>query len=55
MEMDIIERPYSWIPPMSDTIRCGWAHTEPNLSYHDSEWGVPCHDDRKLFEFIILE
>jgi len=36
-------------------VRCGWASAEPNLRYHDEEWGVPVHDDRKLFEFLILE
>ncbi len=35
--------------------RCPWATAEPNLSYHDTEWGVPQHDDRVLFEFLILE
>ncbi|MCI0797111.1 MAG: DNA-3-methyladenine glycosylase I, partial [Chloroflexi bacterium] len=36
--------------------RCGWACTDPLfLTYHDTEWGVPVHDDRKLFEFLILE
>ncbi|PYK71096.1 MAG: DNA-3-methyladenine glycosylase I [Verrucomicrobia bacterium] len=35
--------------------RCPWAISEPNLTYHDEEWGVPVHDDRKLFEFLILE
>jgi DNA-3-methyladenine glycosylase I len=35
--------------------RCPWAVNEPNLTYHDNEWGVPVHDDRKLFEFLILE
>jgi DNA-3-methyladenine glycosylase I len=35
--------------------RCLWATTEPNITYHDEEWGVPVHDDRKLFEFLILE
>jgi DNA-3-methyladenine glycosylase I len=35
--------------------RCPWAATEPNTTYHDQEWGVPVHDDRKLFEFLILE
>src|SRR6266498_2476309 len=35
--------------------RCPWATIEPNLSYHDREWGVPVHDDRLLFEFLILE
>jgi DNA-3-methyladenine glycosylase I len=35
--------------------RCEWATEEPNLSYHDKEWGQPQHDDQKLFEFLILE
>lgn len=35
--------------------RCQWATEEPNISYHDKEWGRPQHDDQKLFEFLILE
>src|SRR5216110_2551714 len=35
--------------------RCDWARTEPLIAYHDKEWGVPVHDDRTLFEFLILE
>jgi DNA-3-methyladenine glycosylase I len=35
--------------------RCPWATTEPAINYHDEEWGVPVHDDRVLFEFLILE
>ena len=35
--------------------RCAWATTEPAIPYHDKEWGVPVHDDRVLFEFLILE
>src|ERR1700758_1202642 len=35
--------------------RCPWAASEPNTTYHDQEWGVPVHDDRLLFEFLILE
>src|SRR6266581_2874804 len=35
--------------------RCPWAINEPNLTYHDQEWGVPVHDDQKLCEFLILE
>lgn len=35
--------------------RCGWATNDLLFSYHDEEWGVPVHDDRKLFEFLILE
>ena len=37
-------------------IRCTWAGTDPiYIKYHDTEWGVPLHDDRKLFEFLILD
>ena len=39
----------------SEPRRCSWAKTEPSISYHDHEWGVPLHDDRALFEFLILE
>ena len=35
--------------------RCAWAKTELSVAYHDTEWGVPRHDDRVLFEFLILE
>ena len=35
--------------------RCDWAKTDLSIAYHDHEWGVPVHDDRKLFEFLILE
>src|SRR5258706_4914334 len=40
---------------MPDVIRCPWARTDLSIAYHDSEWGVPQHDDRVLFEFLILE
>jgi DNA-3-methyladenine glycosylase I len=37
-------------------VRCGWCGTDPlYVAYHDVEWGVPVHDDRTLFEFLILE
>jgi DNA-3-methyladenine glycosylase I len=36
-------------------MRCGWARNELAISYHDEEWGVPVHDDRRWFEFITLE
>src|SRR5881275_758171 len=36
-------------------IRCSWANGENYVRYHDEEWGVPVHDDRRLFEFLILE
>ena len=35
--------------------RCAWATTPLGIAYHDQEWGVPVHDDRVLFEFLILE
>lgn len=35
--------------------RCTWATNELNIAYHDAEWGVPLHDDRGLFEFLVLE
>ena len=44
-------------PPRGDhRIRCAWCGDDPLYqAYHDSEWGVPVHDDRLLFEFLILE
>jgi DNA-3-methyladenine glycosylase I len=39
----------------SATIRCAWASNELAIRYHDEEWGTPVHDDRTLFEFLILE
>ena len=39
-----------------ELVRCGWCGADPlYVAYHDEEWGVPVHDDRKLFEFLILE
>src|ERR1700758_120217 len=35
--------------------RCAWASSPEMITYHDEEWGVPAHDDRVLFEFLILE
>lgn len=44
---------------MSDTptplSRCAWAATPHSIAYHDQEWGAPLHDDRGLFEFLVLE
>jgi len=42
-------------PKPKPVIRCGWAGSELSVRYHDEEWGVPVHDDRTLFEFLILE
>ncbi len=36
-------------------VRCTWAQKPVNISYHDTEWGVPVHDDRVFFEFLLLE
>jgi len=36
-------------------VRCAWARVEPNTTYHDTEWGVPEFDDRRLFELLTLE
>lgn len=36
-------------------MRCAWAKNELAIAYHDVEWGVPLHDDQRLFEFLILE
>jgi DNA-3-methyladenine glycosylase I len=38
-----------------DRSRCGWAQGPWNVPYHDTEWGVPVHDDRTHFEFLVLE
>ncbi len=38
-----------------ERTRCAWANNELSILYHDEEWGVPVHDDRVLFEFLILE
>ena len=35
--------------------RCAWPKTELDIAYHDTEWGVPVHDDRRLFEMLMLE
>jgi DNA-3-methyladenine glycosylase I len=43
-------------PKNTSTVsRCPWATTDLYVQYHDTEWGVPAHDDRILFEFLILE
>jgi DNA-3-methyladenine glycosylase I len=41
---------------MAEIYRCGWSNSDPlYIEYHDNEWGVPLHDDNKIFEFIVLE
>ncbi len=41
--------------PPEERPRCAWANNELAIPYHDDEWGVPVHDDRTFFEFLILE
>ncbi len=41
--------------PDAQIQRCSWAKDELSIAYHDEEWGVPSHDDRRLFELLILE
>lgn len=43
------------MPTSKKIVRCDWARNELAILYHDREWGVPCHDDRVLFEFLVLE
>ena len=41
---------------MTEIVRCGWCGEDPLYQhYHDNQWGVPCRDDRTLFEFVVLE
>jgi DNA-3-methyladenine glycosylase I len=40
---------------MNKGVRCRWATHEPLRAYHDKEWGRPLHDERRLFEFLVLE
>jgi DNA-3-methyladenine glycosylase I len=42
-------------PSEASVTRCHWAQNARNIPYHDEEWGVPLHDDQKLFELLILE
>lgn len=39
----------------TNPVRCHWAQNDLNIPYHDEEWGVPVHDEKKWFEFLILE
>src|SRR5260370_42579622 len=43
------------IQSVKQVRRCPWAKGDEYIAYHDIEWGVPAHDDRLLFEFLILE
>ena len=53
------EDPNDGLFPMNalkrDVVRCAWPGNDLSILYHDNEWGVPQHDDRVLFEFLILE
>jgi DNA-3-methyladenine glycosylase I len=54
-ELFLRDRAKEYMESMAEPKRCPWARSEPMVSYHDQEWGVPVHDDRRLFEFLILE
>ncbi len=43
------------MPRTSRITRCGWALSEHAITYHDTEWGVPLHDDRRHYEFLVLD
>jgi DNA-3-methyladenine glycosylase I len=43
------------MPGEDGRMRCWWAREPLEMAYHDAEWGVPCHDDRELFERLMLE
>jgi len=56
LDLAVCNQTLKWSTGVMDKIRCGWAGNDPRMkSYHDEEWGVPVHDDRLLFEFLILE
>jgi len=42
-------------PPNTKPPRCQWATRPLEIAYHDNEWGTPCHDDRLLFEYLLLD
>lgn len=44
-----------FMPAEPQVTRCAWARDSLSIAYHDTEWGVPQHDDRVLFEFLVLE
>lgn len=48
-------RPLDSAKTIDPIRRCHWAKTDLSIAYHDREWGVPVHDERTLFEFLILE
>jgi len=50
-----LSAPFLPMAKKTDVIRCSWARNDLSIQYHDREWGVPLHDDRALFEFLILE
>ncbi len=54
-ESDMTDRKKSSADDNTEPHRCGWATTESLARYHDEEWGVASHDDRHLFEMLVLE
>lgn len=55
LEFEFINEERRRLVKNTEKIRCPWAIKAPNTEYHDVEWGVPVHDDQRLFEFLILE
>src|SRR3954451_7238258 len=53
--MKPLEEPAAACQAHPAMTRCPWATTDAAVEYHDREWGVPVHDERRLFEFLILE
>jgi DNA-3-methyladenine glycosylase I len=51
-----VSKPEKYTGPTDGKVRCGWSLGDPlYVKYHDEEWGQPVHDDKLLFEFLVLE
>lgn len=50
-----MKKPNAEQQKLSEITRCPWARNALSIAYHDKEWGVPVHNDRRLFEFLVLE
>ena len=55
METGLAPSPKKMTRAQSSPVRCYWAGNELAIAYHDKEWGTPVHNDRTLFEFLVLE
>src|SRR5438874_12153201 len=55
-EVPVVDRRETDLCPAPGPVRrCAWATNELSIRYHDEEWGVPVHDDRRFFELLVLE